>query len=135
LPVQRARAERRAPALVDCPACRAIRLEGQACPSCGWRPRPVSVDIANGELAAVNRDRRVVVAAHRDEFERRRFYAMRRWIAGERGYQRGWASHKFREKFGSWPASKYVEPIAPTPEVRSWVRSRQIAFAKSEARK
>jgi DNA repair protein RadD len=52
-------------------------------------------------------------------------------IASERGYQRGWVGHKYREKFGEWPPwGSAPQPIEPTPEVRSWVRSRQIAYAK-----
>jgi DNA repair protein RadD len=52
------------------------------------------------------------------------------YIAGQRGYKPGWASHKYNEKFGEWPADRNVQPYPPTPEVSSWVRSRQIAFAK-----
>jgi DNA repair protein RadD len=53
-------------------------------------------------------------------------------IAAERGYQRGWIAHKFKEKFGAWPPwGAQPQPIDPTPEVRSWVRSRAIAYAKS----
>ena len=45
------------------------------------------------------------------------------YIAQNRGYQRGWIAHKYKEKFGTWPAwGATVEPIEPTPEVYSWVR-------------
>jgi DNA repair protein RadD len=54
------------------------------------------------------------------------------YIASERGYQPGWIAHKYREKFGAFPRWNSTPwPIPPTPEVRSWVRSRQIAYAKS----
>lgn len=52
-------------------------------------------------------------------------------IAIERGYDPGWIAHKYKEKFGTWPAIRKVTPQPPTPEVKSWVRSRQIAYAKS----
>ena len=55
------------------------------------------------------------------------------YIATERGYKPGWAGHKFKEKFGTWPATRSADPIQPTPEVLSWVRSRIIAFAKAKA--
>jgi hypothetical protein len=54
-------------------------------------------------------------------------------IAIERGYKLGWVGHKYREKFGDWPRSRTVTPITPMPEVRSWVRSRQIAYAKARS--
>ena len=51
-------------------------------------------------------------------------------IALERGYKAGWASHKYKEKFGHWPPAD-TAPIPPSPEVLSWVRSRNIAYAKA----
>jgi superfamily II DNA or RNA helicase len=39
-PTQNSRNQRRAPALTTCPECAAVRLEGRACPQCGWQPRP-----------------------------------------------------------------------------------------------
>jgi DNA repair protein RadD len=127
-----ARIQHRAPALTDCPECRAVRFEGQPCPACGWRPRPkaVAVDVIDGDLGRVERDRSVVATA----LDRRRFYSQLLYIASERGYQRGWAGHKFKEKFGAWPSWRYAEPLPPDDAVRSWVRSRQIAFAKAQAR-
>jgi hypothetical protein len=54
-------------------------------------------------------------------------------IAEERGYKPGWIAHKFKEKFGHWPTRRYVPQIEPSPEVLSWVRSRNIAYAKARA--
>jgi DNA repair protein RadD len=59
------------------------------------------------------------------------------WIGRERWYQkwRGWAAHKYREKFGTWPPwGASPQPITPSPEVLSWVRSRAIAYAKAKSR-
>ena len=55
-------------------------------------------------------------------------------IAIERGYKGGWISRKFKEKFGAWPATRSAQPMQPTPEVLSWVRSRNIAYAKAKAK-
>ena len=52
-------------------------------------------------------------------------------IAQDRGYKPGWAAYKFKEKFGHWPSSRSIEPIEPSIEVLSWVRSRDIAYAKA----
>ena len=38
---------------------------------------------------------------------------------------------KFQEKFGQWPPRRPPPFIEPSLEVRSWVKSRQIAWAKS----
>ena len=42
-------------------------------------------------------------------------------------------SRTVREKFGDWPQGG-ITPIKPSPEVLSWVRSRNIAWAKSSQR-
>ena len=131
-PRQTARAQSRAPALTSCPECSAVRFEGHPCPVCKWRPqpKPQSVDVADGELGLVDRNR-VVKLPQRSGDDELRFYRQLLYIAEERGYQRGWAAHKYREKFGSWPSWRNAESVMPDPTVRSWVRSRQIAYAKA----
>jgi len=69
-----------------------------------------------------------------DPAERLRWHGMLTFIAAEGGCKPGWAGYKFKEKFGLWPAERSVLPLKPTPECLSWVRSRQIAYAKSKRR-
>jgi DNA repair protein RadD len=52
-------------------------------------------------------------------------------IAERQGYKPGWASHKFKERFGDWPNGLQRSTMAPSPELLAWVKSRQIAWAKS----
>jgi superfamily II DNA or RNA helicase len=127
-----ARMQHRAPALTDCPECRAVRFEGQPCPACGWRPRPkpAAVEVIDGDLGRVERNRTVIAAV----IDQRRFHGMLLYIAAERGYQPGWAAHKFREKFGAWPSWRYAEPIPADDAVRAWVRSQAIAYARGQAK-
>jgi DNA repair protein RadD len=124
--------------LATCLECHAVRVEGQPCGSCGWHPvkRPKPVEIADGELGYVDRNRVVRRLVYGAE-EKFRFYRQLLYIANERGYQIGWAAHKHKEKFGEWPPNHWrgSSPLAPSPEVRAFVRSRQIAYAKSRARR
>jgi superfamily II DNA or RNA helicase len=134
-PAQRSRAAGTMPTLTTCPECSAVRWEGRPCSSCGWRPAPRAraVDVADGELGRVGRDRRVKAQDYGPD-DRRRFHAQLLYIARERGYAQGWAAHKFKEKFGSFPDSPPWSPPSPLPPddaTRSWVRSRQIAYAKA----
>ena len=102
---------------------------------CGWRPKPkpVAVEVADGELGRVNRALRT--KGHEwAPGERAAFHRQLLWIGREKGYRDGWAAHKHREKFGDWPAACDAEPEAPDAAVRSWVRSRQIAYAKAMAK-
>lgn len=120
--------------LIDCAKCKALRTAGEPCPHCGFMPvkqgRPFVCD--DGELGLVQGGKSKASAY--GPAERARWHAMLLRIADERGYKRGWAAHKYKEKFNSWPAYGAIpDPIEPTPEVLSWVRSRQIAFAKGRA--
>lgn len=128
------RTRQRMPTLTICPECAAIRLQGQPCGSCGWRPvvKPQAVEIAEGDLARVDHGRRALHAGA-TVAERMRFFGMLCWYVDERGYKPGWAAHKFREKFGDWPPWRHVEALVPTDEARAWVRSRAVAYAKSRS--
>lgn len=129
---QAARSTGSRPALTTCPECKAVRLQGAPCKACGWAPKvkPQHVETRDGDLALLERGKRAV-AAYAGAAERDNFHRELLGIARERGYKPGWASHKFKEKFGAWPANRYAAPIAPSPATRSWVRSRQIAYAKA----
>jgi hypothetical protein len=62
--------------------------------------------------------------------QKRAFHAQLLWVAYEKGYKPGWAAYKFMEKFHHWPSGK-PEPMKPEPAVLSWIRARQIAYAKA----
>jgi DNA repair protein RadD len=118
--------------LLECSQCHAIRTGGEPCPHCGFMPkrRGEYVPVRDGDLAHLGRDYRAPAHQHSADY-RHQFHAMLAHIAQERGYKAGWAAHKFKEKFGQWPDRRYIAPLEPTAEVRSWVRSRQIAYAKA----
>jgi superfamily II DNA or RNA helicase len=117
--------------LLECSQCSAIRVAGEPCPACGFLPQapPRPVPIREGELGLVQGGRAHL--AQYDQATRMQWLGMFTIIAAERGYKRGWAAVNYKEKFGDWPPYRtQVEPIPPTAECRSWVRSRLIAYAK-----
>ena len=121
--------------LLECTQCGAIRVGGEPCPSCGFLPQrpPKPVVYADGELAEVARNRTTTANVY-DPATRAMWLGMLTAIAAERGYKAGWVAVNYKEKFGNWPPyGAAVMPIPPSPEVRSWVRSRLIAYAKSRA--
>lgn len=135
-PAHNRRGARETSRLIECEECQAIRTAGAPCPNCGHMPRRPGdyVEHLEGDLQEINRNgsRR----RHDDGPERRHeWHRMLVGIAVQRGYKLGWAAYKFREKFGHWPDSRQVAPLDASPEVRSWVRSRQIAWAKSRERR
>ena len=115
--------------LKECPQCEAVMIAGEPCFNCGYMPapRPRAVIFEDGELSEVGRDGHQGLNYY-DRFE---WLGMLTYICMERGHKRGWIAHKYKEKFGEFPAwGATAQPIPPTPEVRSWVRSRYIAYAK-----
>jgi superfamily II DNA or RNA helicase len=135
-PRQEARKQGRAPMLVECPECGAIRWEGQPCTACGWRGRTKGspVNVLDGELAELDRRRQAIEAS---KLVPQTFYCELMAIAETRGYSPGWAYHKYLEKFkGTKPPWSWrnLPPIAPSDATLAWVRSRQIAWAKSRRR-
>jgi DNA repair protein RadD len=122
-----------APSLTTCPECAAVRMEGKPCGACGWRPqsRAVPVVFAGGDLTKVERDRSVRAITYDLEYKDK-FHRGLIWIAREKAYKPGWASYKYKTKFGEWPRPLTPPvPEPPAPEVRSWVRSQDIAWARS----
>ena len=98
---------------------------------CNCRPhtKPKDVEVIDGELGLLTRDGAVenaITTAYKNLF-----HGQLLWIARERGYKPGWAAYKYKEKFGAWPRRNHVEPIAPLQATWSWVRSKQIAYAKA----
>jgi DNA repair protein RadD len=115
--------------LLECTQCGAVRTGGEPCRSCGFMPKrgADAIVFRDGDLARLDGKGKPKA----DPVEEALWHAMLTGIAAQRGYKSGWAAHKYKEKFGRWPAMRSVAPREPTPEVSSWVRSRQIAWAKS----
>jgi superfamily II DNA or RNA helicase len=120
--------------LVECKNCRAIRVSGEPCFHCGYMPTPPprAVEIIDGDLGLVDRANGRAKIDANDPETRRRWWAMLTYIGQERGYKPNWPATNFKEKFGTYPGryGASIMPEPPSPEVRSWVRSRLIAFAK-----
>jgi DNA repair protein RadD len=119
----------------ECPKCAFLKAPRMRfCPACGFEAEALSnIEVADGELIEViGRKKRDDSAS---KGEKAAFYAQLRGYAQTRGYASGWAAHKFRDKFDVWPNGyEDVPAMEPTPKVMSWIKSRQIAWAKSKQR-
>jgi DNA repair protein RadD len=114
-----------------CPRCNAFWPgRADACACCGFvRPQRNDVTERPGELAEYSPAGKKLPG--RDE--RQAFFGQLCGIAEERGYKRGWAFHKYREKYGVDPKGMSDLPLEPSLATRRWVQSRQIAWAKSRS--
>lgn len=111
-----------------CPRCSAFWPgRSDVCACCGFMRAKRSEIIVNpGELQELTPGGNV-----KDQAIKQQWYSQLLGIAKERGYSDGWVAHKYKEKFAVWPRN--VEPVAvpASLEVARWVKSRQIAWAKS----
>ena len=102
--------------------------ENPECPNCSYKPTQKSVKllIKQGRLKELSKPKET--KAH----DKKKWYAQLLFIAKQKGYNIGWSSHKFKDKFGHFPHSKQVLPQAPTKEVLGFLKYLQIKQAKSK---
>jgi DNA repair protein RadD len=131
---------KRKPLPKECPKCTFLRAPGQhVCPNCGFKPKAKSQDVAtqSGELAEITRSAKKLHRAGMIQMRGKNillgdFFGMLKHYAAQHGYKPGWAPNQYRQATGTWPNYyRDVVPCQPVPEVLSWIRSRQIAYAKS----
>lgn len=113
-----------------CPKCSALwTSKDDKCANCGHiRIKLPTVSSVPGEMLELS------AANAKLDITRQAFYSQILYYARSRGFKDGWAAHKYKEKFGSFPRGlkQVAEPV--TKETAGWIKSRAIAFAKSKAR-
>lgn len=119
----------------ECPGCGYLKAPGNAkCPVCAFVAEAHSkIEPTAGELAELKRK-----AKEKPQPLPSMFFAELRCYANDRGFKPGWAAMKFKDKFGKWPdcAIEHTAPaLTVTKETLSWIKSRNIAWAKSRARR
>ena len=90
------------------------------CPSCGHKPEKTPDVIAEaGDLKKL--------ARNTPQSDKDQWYGMLVGYARKKGFKDGWASHKYKEKFGVWPAKKNgVAAIEPNAEVANFIQHLNI---------
>ena len=113
--------------LVKCRACHQVFMGSNVCPDCGTKVKSFGKKImtVEAELEEIEGKQKFSMA------EKRQWYGMFKWQARSKGYQDGWVSHKFKEKFGVWPNSlKDTAAIEPNDEFRNWMKYQIIKWVK-----
>lgn len=114
-----------------CPKCGTVWAgRSDTCSCCGFvRVRLNEVIATPGELEELDGGKNVADKALKQEW-----FSQLLAVARSRGYSEGWAAHKYKEKFTVWPRGLAHDELPVSPEVASWVKSRQIAWAKAKQR-
>jgi len=111
--------ENKAKEPIVCECCQSIMIAGK-CGTCGHeiKRKKSNLEQVNGEL-------KEVVTVNQD------FYSGLLFHAKEKGFSSGWAKHKYKEKFGSWPTGAKEIPIK-SDTVAGYIKHLNIKYAHSK---
>lgn len=111
----------------ECPSCGTLKPAGP-CPACGFEPtRQSDIEFEEGVLEEITPEKKPKEPTKSDK---QAFWSGLLHIADRRNRSRGWASHTYKERFGVRPRGLEDWPIEPLPEVSSYVKARDIRYAK-----
>jgi len=110
-----------------CSVCKFVKPRNTpVCPKCGAVHRPKEVENLPGELKKLEKKEKITME------DKQIWWGSLLGLASEKGKSRSWALAQYKQKFGVWPRGLLENEIQPTSEIRSWVKSRQIAWANSQ---
>lgn len=118
----------------ECPACHQLR-KGGACP-CGHVPANRHSDLreGSGALEMLVGGRSEMAARKPKPSDKSRFYRELLGYCALKGKSSNFALAMFKNRFNEWPHRKHdVQPSNPSPDTLSYIRSRQIAYAKKKS--
>ena len=117
----------------ECPKCGEIVSPFERQCSCGHVFRFVSrVKTLDGDLEEIGGTRQERLNREWTWEQKHVFYGELIFYGQSRGFKEGWAPNQYRERFGRWPnAHRDAEPTPPSYATLSWIKSRQIAYAKA----
>ena len=131
-------AEKKEPKSITCPECDTIFEARPTCPNCGCNVAKAyarAIEERDADLEEIERKTKKRTGREWSQPEKERFYRELLGYARGRGIKDGWAAHKYRSRFGTWPANGMSkESLAPSVQTRSWITSRNIAYHKSKQR-
>lgn len=115
-----------------CPECHHMKPpKVSVCPKCGFKAsRQSEIEEIEGELQLLKKGQKKFT-----QQDKQRVYSELLAIKSARGYNDGWLNHKYRAYFGVWPKGMLEYAIEPSPEIKSWVTSQNIRWAKSQEAK
>lgn len=136
-PVERVSVQRKAKEALpkECPAadCHYVKPAGvRKCPACGFEPVfRQDVEVIDGELTQL----KGVKGKAADRATKQKFWSGLLWYVDNRGKKEGWASHKYKERFGVWPNGLRAIVMEPDINCRNFVKASAIRYAKLQEKR
>ncbi|GAA0235904.1 Putative DNA repair helicase RadD [Methylorubrum aminovorans] len=117
----------------ECSACNFLKpAKTPKCPACGFKPeRQSEIVCEDGQLVEMT-SAKAVAKAKKETAEQQFIYAQLLHYARRKGHKTGWVNHRFEEMTGTKATYRLwgTPETEPTPSTLSWIKSRQIAYAK-----
>lgn len=112
-----------------CPECHHMKPpKVSICPKCGFKAsRTSEVEEVDGELQLLKKGQKKF-----SQNDKQKVYSELLAIKLAKGYSDGWINHKYKAYFGVWPKGMQPYALEPSPEIKSWIISQNIRFAKSQ---
>lgn len=118
------------PKEITCLNCKCVYWKKLCCPECGWKPTVQGKDVQTypGYLHALDE-----IEQEKNKVDEKSWYLQMRGYCRSKGKKDGLAFYIFQDKFSRKPPWGWrdLEPIEPGYEVLSYIRSRNIRWAKS----
>lgn len=117
-----------------CARCHILIPAGKRmCPACGETVLKNDVMAVDGELVLFDSKARQAKAKKEKPPENKQeWFSGFLGIARERGHSEGWAAHRYKEKFGTWPNNLQKVATEPTRTVRGFDQHCRIKFFKAQ---
>ena len=136
--VEKDKAEKK-PKICPNEECKHTKPVGEnKCSQCGFEPRHTQdVEVEDGELQMVKGKAKTEKATKQDKQSFWSELLGYNDILRARGkiYKEGWFKRRYRAKFGCWPKGMQNIATEPTESTLGWLKSRQIADAKSRGKR
>lgn len=131
---ERKKKEKKEPKEIVCTDCGTVFAGRRDCPMCGLEMIQEGEPVPYYEDDLVMIDPEVVAKQANRTYskeQKEEFFGMLKWYCEKHCYSPGWASHKYRAKFGVWPnAYKGSEVRLPSAEVLTWIEAQNRAYTK-----
>lgn len=122
----------------ECPSCKFMKPIGvYTCPKCGYEPlanEDVETD-GTRNIQKINKGKRTEYSQSEKQSWWSQILYYQHQVAQIKGklLSDGWCAHMYKSKFGVWPRNlnRCLQEISP--EVRNFILSKQIAYAKSRS--
>lgn len=126
---------------ITCVMCAAVYQNQLKCPQCGHVPEKQGkyVETRHGDLVMIMDAKEPAKSKQWSRQTKVEWFNMFLKWADEKGFKRGWAHHKYREKFEVWPARDFPEfdlrEVPFTDEFKAYMKSRAIAYSAAMKKK